>query len=91
MDPIEMYKIRMQAGVIHESDPIYMLMKYIKTIENENEKLRSEIINQQNTNTTPIEIVREPEPRRPYKKRVRKGKAVRGDDGVTEDSTLSES
>ena len=90
MDPIEMYKIRLRAGVIQPNDPVYMLLKYIITLEEDNAKLRSEITNQQDVDKTLDETVREPKPRRPYKKRVRKGEEVRRDAVTTEDSVLGE-
>ena len=91
MDPIETYKLRVSAGVIQPNDHIYMLIKYIKVIEKENERLRSEIIDQQSADTTPVEDIRTPKPKRSYKKRVREGEEVRGDAGTTEDSTATQS
>ena len=91
MDPIEMYKIRLRAGVIQPNDPVYMLLKYIITLEEDNAKLRSEITNQQDVDRTLDETVREPKPRRPYKKRVREGEEIRGDSGTKENTISSES
>ena len=90
MDPIELYKHKIRMGLIRQGDPIFMLIKRMEMLERDNEKLQ-EIIDQRSVDRASEETVREPKPRRPYKKRVRKGEEIRRDSGTQKNSIPSES
>ena len=85
LNHIELLKIRKTAGVIIDPD-IILLLEYIKGLESDNEKLREQVNDKQESGGRIEEDIREPEPRRTTTKRVRKRTKVRRTSSTTEDN-----
>ena len=76
LNRVELLKLQRVAGTIVHADTL-LLLEYIKGIENENEKLRQQLDDKQETSGSSEEVIRTDEPRRAPVKRVRKGTKVR--------------